>query len=90
MGNLSAIDMAEHADLTTGIAWHLTANHYPPVPTSMVPVCVEAIDACNEGDFDRLIDLPEGISWRHQSHAPAWAIAESHHLDSWIDAADMF
>lgn len=84
MGHLAATDMAAHATLDQALAWHLTANHYPPVPVSMVPVCIAAIEAIEDWDADRLIDLPEGIEWRGQTSAPARAIAEAHHLDAFI------
>lgn len=63
---------------------HLTANHYPPVPTSMVSVCLEAIDLANEGEWDTTIELPEGVEWRGQDNAPVYAIVEAHHLDAFI------
>jgi hypothetical protein len=64
---------------------HLQANHYPPVPKSMVKPCVEAIDAVNDlGLWNLDIELPEGISWRGLTTAPASAIIEAHHLDAWI------
>ena len=85
MGALQAMDMAETVDINTALSWHLTSNHYPPVPTSMVPVCIEAIDAANEDDWDRELDLPEGVSWRGLTTAPASAIIEGHHLDAWIE-----
>ncbi len=70
-------------DMESAIGMHLRGNHYPPVPLSMVPVCIEAIDAYWEDDLNRAIELPEGISWRGETHAPAYAIIESHHLDAW-------
>jgi hypothetical protein len=70
-------------DMESAIAMHLRANHYPPVPTSMVQPCIDAIDAYWEDSMDRRIELPEGVSWRGETHAPAWAIIESHHLDQW-------
>ncbi len=46
MGHLSAVGMADAApSLEIALEWHLTHNHYPPVPVSMVGPCVEAIDA---------------------------------------------
>ena len=63
----------------------LTSNHYPPVPTSMVFPCIDAITAVNDGDRERLIELPEGVLWRNQASAPAYAIVDAHHLDPWID-----
>ena len=67
----------------SAIAMHLRGNHYPPVPLSMVQPCIDAIDAYWEDSQDRLIELPEGVSWRGETSAPAWALIESHHLDAW-------
>lgn len=89
MGYLSTIDMIEHEGIERALSWHLQSNHYPPVPSAMVPVCIAAIDAMIEEDPDRRIDLPEPIQWRHEDSAPAWAIVEAHHLDPWVaDALD--
>lgn len=85
MGALSAIDMADQVDMRTAISWHLTANHYPPVPTSMIDVCIEAIDACNDGVWNEHIELPEGVYYKGQTTAPAWAIVDQHHLEFWIE-----
>jgi len=74
---------APEMGMETAIRLHLTQNHYPPVPVSMVSVCIEAIDAYWEEDLNRQVELPEGILWRGESSAPAYAIIESHHLDFW-------
>jgi hypothetical protein len=71
-------------DLKTQLVYHLQGNHYPPIPLSMVQPCIYAIEACNEECYNRMIELPEGISWRGQSSAPAHAIVEGHHLDAWL------
>ena len=85
MGYNTAQELASILDLESSIAMHLTANHYPPVPTSMVKPCIEAIDAYNDGyDLNKLIELPEGVLWRGNTHAPAHAIIEAHHLDPWL------
>jgi hypothetical protein len=70
-------------DMESAIAMHLRVNHYPPVPTSMVQPCMDAIDAYWEEDLQRDIELPEGVSWRGENYAPAYAIIESHHLEQW-------
>lgn len=78
-------DMGIHLDIETQIGIHLSANHYPPVPKSMVKPCIEAIDAVNDfGLWDLDIELPEGVSWRGSQYAPASAIIEAHHLDAWL------
>ena len=87
MGSNFAQDLADYdlgLDLSTAISIHLTANHYPPVPTSMVLPCIEAIEAYNDGETDREIAMPEGITYKGQNVAPAWAIVEQHHLEAWL------
>jgi hypothetical protein len=49
----------------------------------MVPICIEAIYAYNEEDYQKEIKLPAGVLWRGQEYAPAAAIVDSHHLDAW-------
>lgn len=86
MGYNTAVDLASTLSLRQSIQLHLTTNHYPPVPSSMVEPCVEAINACVDGDDDEmLIQLPGGVFWRGHDTAPAWAIVEAHHLQPWID-----
>ena len=87
MGHNTALDFAE-LDLEQGIAYHLQGNHYPPVPLSMVEPCIKAIDAYWEEDFDRSIEMPEGVFYKGQTHAPAWAIVEQHHLEAWLQESD--
>jgi len=88
MGSLAAQDMAAHATLEQTLVWHLQSNHYPPVPVSMVPVCIAAIDAVNEWESERLIDLPDGTLYKGKEQAPAWAIVEAHHLDHFLTSEE--
>ena len=81
---LADSDIFPELDLETALGYHLQGNHYPPVPLSMVQPCIDAIDAIWEDNYNKLIELPEGIKWRGETHAPAYAIAESHHLDAWL------
>jgi hypothetical protein len=68
---------------------HLTANHYPPVPVSMVPVILRAADniaaARYTGDTPDPVPLPDGITYRGEETAPAWAIIDQHHADAYIE-----
>ena len=93
MGSNFATEMADGTLENLGISLsiedqiriHLSANHYPPVPATMVQPCIEAIDAVNDaGLWELEIPLPEGVSWRGLTTAPAHAIIEAHHLNAWI------
>ena len=86
MGYNTALDLSEELelDLEMAISIHLRSNHYPPVPLSMVQPCIDAIDAYYDEDYDKLIEMPEGVSYKGDTHAPAWAIIEQHHLDAWL------
>ena len=88
MGNNFAQDLADYdlgLDLSTAIKIHLTSNHYPPVPVSMVEPCIDAIDAYHNGDTDQEIQMPQGITYKGRTTAPAWAIIEQHHLEAWCE-----
>jgi hypothetical protein len=86
MGNNFATDLADgELDLSTAIGIHLSANHYPPVPSSMVLPCIEALEAYWEDETDREIAMPEGVSYKGMNTAPAWAIIEQHHLHAWCE-----
>ena len=78
-------DLGISLSLEDQITIQLRGNHYPPVPYSMVQPCIEAIFACNEDESNRQIELPEGVLWRGQTTAPAYAIVEGHHLEAWVD-----
>ena len=62
MGRLQAEAMMEASiTLEQQISWHLTTNHYSPVPEIMVQPCIEAIDLANEGEWDTEITKVIGI-----------------------------
>jgi hypothetical protein len=67
---------------------HLQYNFYPPVPSSMVQPCIEAIDAYWDEDIYREIEMPQGVYYRGINTAPAHAIVEQHRLDSWLSELD--
>jgi|OpeIllAssembly_1097287.scaffolds.fasta_scaffold09488_5 hypothetical protein len=87
MGYATACDLASTCSLDTALRIHLTSNHYPPVPVSMVGPCKRAIGYINKGQLDHNVRLPEGVSWRGKRTAPAYAIADAHHLDPWLRPA---
>jgi hypothetical protein len=92
MGSNFATDLAENIDISLeqAIGYHLQGNHYPPVPLSMVQPCIEALDAYHEFDPMRQIEMPEGVFYKGNTTAPAWAIIEQHHLDAWLPQDDEY
>ena len=88
MGSMQATEMANALPIEQALEWHLRSNHFPPVPSSMVKPCLEAIDAYWEDDLDRLIGLPDGVGYRGLTVAPARAIIVNHHLDAWCSEED--
>lgn len=49
--------------------WHLTGNHFPPYPAYMVLVALEAVDAVEAQEPDKIIELPEDVSYRQEPTA---------------------
>lgn len=90
MGALHARELAEmDTDTLEGaIEWHLTANHFPPIPRSMVRPCIEAIEAGRAYDWHKLIRLPDGVGYQGRTAAPASAIIEAHHLTAWLEVEE--
>lgn len=86
MGSLQAAEMAALSDLRQGLTWHLRGNHYPPVPSSMVDPCMDAIYAYVEGDPYRRIALPDGITFKGEPEAPTMDIIEQHHLWEFVNS----
>ena len=85
MGRMQATEMAALADIDTALRWHLTSNHYPPLPIELVETAKVAITNGNAGDWDAEIELPEGITYRDASTAPTWAAIQAWHLDAFLD-----
>jgi len=83
MGYTQAIEMANLLDLEQGIRWHLRHNHYPPVPSKMIPIAVEAIRFCQEnrsGEIIRIFFVNQDFGWS----VPAHVIVEAYHLEPWV------
>jgi len=91
MGGRAAEGFADAIDdgvisLDAALHWHLASNHFPPVPLAFIPTCRAAIEACNEGNDQDEIDLPEGIEWKdHRTAVLAITLVEEFHLYSFID-----
>lgn len=69
---------AGEVSLEASLEWHLVANHYPPLPVTLVPICVQAIEAANEEDWDREIVI------RHNTTAKVSDLVEALHLEAFL------
>jgi hypothetical protein len=63
MGAKLAQEIAESPlTLEEKLSWHLRGNLYPPMPDSMIPVCMEAINLAENGeDLHKILTMPENI-----------------------------
>ena len=87
MGYASALDFAENADQDTALRWHLTSNHFPPLPVGLVEPAKEAIANALDGEHDKPVDLRGFATYKDgSSSAPTWACIDAWHLHAFIDA----
>tara|TARA_B100001059_G_scaffold232579_1_gene270717 strand:- start:80 stop:388 length:309 start_codon:yes stop_codon:yes gene_type:complete len=94
MGYSTAVDMASNTDsLEDALKMHFRGNCYPPIPSAMVPVGVEAIhnvveaEICRDYDMlDKPIQLPEGIEFRGSSTVSSIDAVEKLFLGAFVDA----
>ena len=95
MGRMRAEGMADavrdgDVSLVAALEYHLTVNHYPPVPRAMVAVCVAAIGKAQVGEWKAMVDLPEGVVSREGLVAvPADTVIESFHLEPFLYGCDV-
>lgn len=86
-------DVRERAavDWDAALEWHLTNVCDPPLPVKYVPTCKAALDVFAVvgtdagGDEHVPVDLPEGLTWRGNSQAPASVIVDFWNLHSFVD-----
>lgn len=66
MGSLNAQAMAEavaqeQVSLLRALGWHLTANHFPPLPEDYVQPLYTALVLVANGLPTDVVEIPEGI-----------------------------
>jgi hypothetical protein len=50
----------------------------------MIDPCLEAIRNAGDGEWDKLVSLPEGVGYKGLTVAPTEAIIDQHHLHSFL------
>ena len=86
MGRLGIEDMLNFADEEQALHWHLTANHFPPIHESFIPIAQHVIGRATEAVvmedpsiWEEAVKMPNGKTMTVGS------IYEGLHLDSFVD-----
>jgi hypothetical protein len=69
------------------LRWHLSANHYPPIPERYMPVAQAAIAEVNAGYGNATIMLPDG-DWYHPGTEPPQDWMTAAQIVDWLRLAD--
>jgi hypothetical protein len=77
---------AGEVSLETSLEWHLQDNHFPPLPKTLIPICVEAIQRANDGDWDADVKFPSHSNFRDS--AKVSDLVEALHLEAFIQDPD--
>lgn len=71
--------------LEDAVRQHVFYNFYPPLPAAVIEPCVQAIEAYQDGEYDRIIET----EFEHRIHGhqvPASAIVDACKLHGFVDA----
>lgn len=86
MGYATALGIADsNISLEQQVSWHFQSNCYPPIPQLMVPLAVEAIDYAIADEWDEVLDLPEGVSFRGDTAVSVATIIDGLFLQAFVD-----
>jgi hypothetical protein len=90
MGSMFVEGLKELGDieLEDMVSLHFASNVYPPIPQFMVQSAVAAIQACNKGDYNEVIQLPMGVTYRDSEFVDAWTFVEQHRLEGFVEDED--
>jgi len=90
MGNNFATELSSETSLTLEqqIAIHFSSNCYPPIPQFMVSVAIEAINACNDEQYDLEIELPQGVTFRNSTTVTAINAVDNLRLEAWLTESE--
>ncbi len=72
--------------LETQVSWHFSSACVPPVPQLMVSLAVSAIGYAVNDCWDKVLELPEGVTWRDLTEVSVRNIIESLHLDAFVES----
>jgi hypothetical protein len=86
MGYSTAYSLATDYELSLedAISIHFSSNCYPPIPQYMVQSAVAAVVAVSAGDYDEVIELPHGVTYKGSEFVDAATFVDAHRLDAFI------
>ena len=82
---VEGIKELDELELEDWVSMHFQSNCYPPIPQFMVQSAVAAIVACNKGDYNEVIELPMGVTYRDSEFVDAWTFVEQHRLEGFVE-----
>lgn len=90
MGYLHATELATETSLSLEAQLHIhfSSNCYPPIPSFMIPVAIEAIKACKEEQYDLEIELPQGVTFRNSTTVTAINAVDNLRLEAWTSGEE--
>ena len=92
MGTLSALALQDEElgmSLEHQISLHFQTNCYPPIPQQMVPTAIEALDNANEGEWNKMVRLPEGVTFRGYDEVSTANVIDSYRLSYWVVESEL-
>jgi hypothetical protein len=87
MGFATAKDLQDELlelDLEQQISLHFQVNCYPPIPQQMLSTAIEAIDNAYEGEWKKMIRLPDGVTFRGYDEISTTNVIDSYRLQAWL------
>ncbi len=101
MGSMRAEGMAQAVkdgltNLDAALSYHLTVNHFPPLPVAYIDMAKDAISAANQGKWSLPVSIPTSCPvWPNNSvkmgdkvFIAASRAVEIMHLEAFLDCDD--
>jgi len=91
MGRMTAEGYKKSIDdgslsLENAISIHLSSNHYPPLPSTLVPVALKALTKAKKGEWEKKIRLPEGLEHKiYGKLVPVQVVMDYMHLEPFLE-----
>lgn len=88
MGAASLAGMLEVGSRDQALQWHLSCNHFPPLPSGVFALAKRAIRYANKGKWDTRIDLGAVCTFRGSRYAPVHECIRAWHLEQFVEGVE--